>query len=190
MAYLTVGATLAGFLALGSVLYTVIVFNGLIRLKFNVDKAWANIDVLLKQRHDLVPALVEVVKGYRDFERKTLADLTAARAQALGAVSPPDKARANDVLEGVLGRVFAVAENYPALRAQRNFLELQKTLSRLESAIADRRTFYNDSVAAYNSRLSQFPDLLLARLLGLEPRFLFTADRAGREGARVDWVTP
>lgn len=171
----TVWAVVGCFAVIGFLLYIVTIFNGLIRLKVNIDKAWANIDVLLKQRHDLVPSLVAVVKGYKDFEQKTLTDLTAARTAAMGAVSIPDKAKAAEALTGSLNRLFAVAENYPQLKAQQNFLELQKTLSGLESEIADRRSFYNDSVAAYNSRIAEFPDAILAGLMKLSPRDLFQA---------------
>ncbi len=171
----TVGTVVAFFAVLGLFLYLVTVFNGLIRLKVNIDKAWANIDVLLKQRHDLVPNLVAVVKGYKDFEQKTLTDLTAARTASLGAVSLSDKAQAAETLTGSLNRLFAVVENYPQLKAQQNFLELQKTLSDLESQVADRRSFYNDTVAAYNARIAQFPDVLLAGGMKLTRRDLFQA---------------
>jgi LemA protein len=164
---------ITGFLIIGLLIYIVILYNGLILVKVNIDKSWANIDVLLKQRHDEVPNLVEVVKGIQNFEQKTLTDLVQARAEALGAVTVPDKAQTSQNLTSCLNRLFAVAENYPTLKAQGNFLLLQERLSGLENEIADRRTFYNDSVAIYNVRIAQFPDALLASLIGLIPRELF-----------------
>jgi len=190
MAGMTVGAVVALFIVLGLFLYLITLFNGLVRLKVNIDKAWANIDVLLKQRHDLVPNLLAVVKGYKDFEQKTLTDLTAARTASMGAVSVADKAKASGALTGTLNRLFAVAENYPQLKAQQNFLELQKTLSDLESQIADRRSFYNDSVAAYNSRIAEFPDSLLAGLMKLTRRDLFQAAEGEKEVVQVNLANP
>lgn len=186
----TVGTVVALFAAIGFFLYLITIFNGLIRLKVNIDKAWANIDVLLKQRHDLVPNLVAVVKGYKDFEQKVLTDLTVARTASLGAESIPDKAKAAQALSGTLNRLFAVAENYPQLKAQQNFLELQKTLSDLEGEIADRRSFYNDSVAAYNSRIAEFPDSILAGLMKLSSRELFQVAEGDKALVQVDLVTP
>lgn len=184
----TVWTVVGCFAAMGGFLYIITIFNGLIRLKVNIDKAWANIDVLLKQRHDLVPNLVAVVKGTKDFEQKTLADLTAARTAAIGAVSIPDKAQAAEALTGTLNRFFAVAENYPQLKAQQNFLELQKTLSNLESEIADRRSFYNDSVANYNARIAEFPDSILAGMMKLSQRDLFQVAEGDKGVVQVDLV--
>lgn len=186
MASAMVTCVVAVFILLGLLIYVITIFNGLIRLKVNIDKAWANIDVLLKQRHDLVPNLVAVVKGYKDFEQKTLTDLTAARTAAMGAVSLADKAKAAQALSGSLNRLFAVAENYPQLKAQQNFLELQKTLADLESQVADRRGFYNDSVAAYNARIAEFPDVLVANLMGFSKRELFQAAEGEKGLVQVD----
>jgi LemA protein len=181
----TVIAVVAGFIVIGFVIYTITIFNGLILLKVNIDKAWANIDVLLKKRHDLVPNLVAVVQGYKNFEQKTLTDLTTARTASLGAAGIPDKAKATEVLSGALGRLFAVAENYPQLKAQENFLELQKTLSEVESEIADRRSFYNDSVAAYNARIAEFPDAMVAGLMELSRRDSFKVVEGEKEVVHV-----
>jgi LemA protein len=185
MAETTALIVVAGFLVLGFFLYVVLVYNSLVRLKVNIGKAWANIDVLLKQRHDEVPNLIAVVEGYKDFERQVLTDLTKARSAALEAATVPEKARAQQALSGALNQLFAVAENYPQLKAQENFLMLQKRLSELESEIADRRSFYNESVTVYNTRIAQFSDSLLAGAMGLAAQDLFKAAASEREVVQV-----
>ena len=175
MAESTVIVAVIGFLILGLILYVVLINNELVLLNVNIGKAWANIDVLLKQRHDEVPNLIAVVKGYKDFEKSVLTDLTEARTKALSASTIGEKGQTQQELSGALNHLIAVAENYPQLKAQENFLALQKRLSELESSIADRRTFYNESVATFNTRISQFPDLLMARLMNLTPHELFQA---------------
>ena len=169
-------ATAAGMLALGSVIYTVLLYNGLVQLQVNLDKAWGNIDVLLKQRHDEVPNLVACVQGYMKFERSTLENVTRARADAMAAQGVGDKAKADQALGSAVQDIFAVAEKYPDLKAGGNFLALQKRLTGLENEIADRREFYNDSVTALNTRIQQFPDLVLAGWMKLAPREFFKAD--------------
>jgi LemA protein len=150
---------------LGFIVYVTIIFNGLISAKNEVSRAWANIDVLLKQRFDEIPNLVKVVEGYSQFEKETLNRLTQARTQFLNSNRIHEKIVANfNCLQG-LNRVFAVAENYPQLKASQNFLSLQKRISELENIIADRREFYNSSVTIFNTRIHQFPDLLLARII-------------------------
>lgn len=183
-------AVVAGFLLLGLLIYAVSIFNGLIRLKVNIDKAWANIDVLLKKRYDLVPNLVAVVEGYKNFERDLITQVTKARSAAVSAGSIPEKAQTNDALAALLGRLFAVAENYPSLKAQENFLSLQKSLSEIESEIADRRVFYNDSVTAFNVRIAQFPDFLIASPLGFQLRDLFKAAEGEKDVVKVGLPTP
>jgi LemA protein len=180
----------AGFLILGLLIYVISIFNGLIRLKINIDKAWANIDVLLKKRHDLIPNLMAVVEGYKDFERDLITQVTRARSAAVGAGSVPEKARTNDALAALLGRLFAVAENYPKLKAQENFLSLQRSLSEIESEIADRRVFYNDSVTAFNIRIAQFPDFLIASPLGFQRRDVFKAAEGEKTVVNVGLSKP
>jgi len=174
-----------GLVVLALFLYIVMIFNNLIRLKVNIGKAWANIDVLLKQRHDEVPNLVAVVQGVKDFEQKVLAQVTEARTQALAAGSVGEKGKADTAMDSALHRLFAVAENYPKLRAQENFLQLQKRLSEIENMIADRRTFYNDSVAAYNSRIGQFPDVLMASAFGFKAWELFKVEEREKTPVKV-----
>lgn len=150
-----------------AVLYGVIVYNGLVRLKHNIAKAWANIDVLLKQRHDELPKLVEVCRQYKQFEQETLARVTEARARVASAREQHDVAAlgaAEGMLRNGLGRIFAVAEAYPELRANEHFMQLQSRITALENAIADRREWYNEAVNLHNVRIDQFPDLLIARL--------------------------
>jgi len=168
--------TAAGMLALGTVIYAVMLYNGLVQLKVNLDKAWGNIDVLLKQRHDEVPNLVACVQGTMKFEQTTLEGVTRARAEALAAQGVGNKAKADQALGSAVQNLFAVAEKYPELRAGGNFLALQKRLTGLENEIADRREFYNDSVTALNTRIQQFPDLVLAGWMKLSPREFFKVD--------------
>ncbi|MBU0532159.1 LemA family protein [Candidatus Micrarchaeota archaeon] len=158
-----------------AIFYFVSVYNGLVGLRNNIDKAWANIDVLLKQRSDLIPNLVETVKGYMKHERGTLETVTKLRAQIMAHNSPAKKAKASEALTGALKSIFAVAENYPALKASENFIELQKQITAIENQIADRREFYNDSVLLYNTRIKVLPDTLLASVLGYKEKEYFKA---------------
>lgn len=147
-------------------LYAVVVYNGLVALKHNAGKAWANIDVLLKQRHDELPKLVEVCKQYRQFEQQTLQAVVEARSRVHNAREAHDIAalgRAENSLRSGLGQLFAVAEAYPELKSNENFMQLQSRISGLENAIADRRELYNDAVNLNNVRIEQFPDALVAR---------------------------
>lgn len=160
-------------LAALAVFYIVSIFNGLVSLRNNMDRAWANIDVLLKQRADLIPNLVEAVKGYMKYERGVLEDITRMRAEVLSAEGPAAKARASERMSSALKTLFAVAENYPQLRASENFLKLQEQLSAIENQIADRREFYNNSVLLYNTRIHYFPDMLLALPMGLKDKEYF-----------------
>jgi LemA protein len=176
-------AAIALFLT-GVAIYAIILYNELVRLRNDNDRAWANIDVLLKQRHDEIPNLVACVKGYMEHERQTLEAVTRARAASMNAASIPQKAQADLWLTGALRSLFAVAENYPDLKANQNFLALQNRISELEERIADRREFFNDDVNTYNTRIAQLPEVFLARVMGLKPRQLFQANEQDRQ--RVD----
>jgi LemA protein len=167
-------------------IYAVIVYNGLVRLQNEMGRAWANIDVLLKQRHDEIPNLVACVKGYMDHERSTLEAVTAARAASLGASSIPQKATAELQLTSALRSLFGVAEQYPQLEADQNFLDLQKRIADLEERIADRREFFNDDVNTYNTRIAQLPDAFLASYMRLQPRQMFKVDERDREQVDVN----
>ncbi|WP_025871431.1 LemA family protein [Methylobacillus glycogenes] len=151
------------------VIYFILVYNGLVSLKHNVEKAWANIDVLLKQRHDELPKLVDTCKQYMQHEQTTLQQVIQARARVQSATEQHDVnalGAAEGDLRAGLGSLFALAESYPELKANEQFLHLQARISGLENAIADRREFYNESVNLHNVRIAQFPDLIVARSLG------------------------
>lgn len=153
------------------VIYTILTYNSLINIKHNVEKAWANIDVILKQRHDELPKLVDTCKHYMKHEQATLEKVILARARVHAAQETHDLAAlgtAESVLRSGLGQLFAVAENYPELKADEHFRNLQHRISALENQIADRREFYNDSVNINNVRTQQFPDLIIAKLFGFE----------------------
>jgi len=168
------------FVFVGLGVYVVMIFNGLIALKNDVAKAWANIDILLKQRHDELPKLLDVCKGYMDYERDTLQKITQARSQYQQAVSVDQKAQADQSTTSALRGLFAVAENYPQLKANDNFMQLQKRITELENEIADRREFYNDSVNTFNIRIQQMPDTFVASFMNLAPRPMFKVEEADK----------
>ncbi len=168
------------FALLGLTVYVVMIFNGLIALKNDIAKAWANIDILLKQRHDELSKLLDVCKGYMDFERDTLLKITQARSMYQQAVSVDQKAQADQSMTSALRGFFAVAENYPQLKANDNFMRLQVRITELESQIADRREFYNDSVNTFNIRIQQMPDTLVASFMNLTPRPMFKVEEADK----------
>jgi len=181
-------AGLAFFLfAAGIVIYSVILYNGLVRLRNENDRAWANIDVLLKQRHDEVPNLVETVKGYMQHEQQTLLAVTQARTASMNASSIREKACADLQIVTALRGLFAVAENYPQLKANQNFLRLQNRITELEERIADRREFFNDDINTYNTRIGQIPDVFIASFMGLKPRAMFTVSDEDRHQVEVSF---
>lgn len=156
-------------------IYVVSIYNHLVRIKHNVSKAWSNIDVLLKQRHDEIPKLVETCKQYMKFEQETLEKVMQARAQVSQArqnQDVPGLGLAEGALRMGLGQLFALSEDYPELRANENFQHLQNRISTLENTIADRREFYNESANINNIGIETFPDLIVARLFGFGPRDL------------------
>ena len=169
----------------GALVYAVILYNGLVRLKNDNDRALANIDVLLKQRHDEIPNLVETVKGYMQHEQQTLLAVTRARAASMNAASIRQKATADLMMTGALRGLFAVSENYPQLRANENFLKLQNRISELEERIADRREFFNDDVNTYNTRIGQIPEVFVASFMTLKPRAMFTVSDEDRRQVEV-----
>ena len=168
------------FAIFGLIAYVVMIFNGLIALKNDIAKAWANIDILLKQRHDELPKLLDICKGYMDFERDTLQKITQARSLYQQAVSVDQKAQADQSMTSALRGFFAVAENYPQLKANDNFMHLQVRITELESQIADRREFYNDSVNTFNIRIQQMPDTFVASFMNLTPRPMFKVEEADK----------
>ncbi len=175
------------FAAAGGAMYFVGLYNGLIDLKHAVDRSWANIDVLLKQRHDEIPKLVESVKGYMTHEREVLEEVTRARSAFERARSVDEKGDADQQMRGALGRLFAVAESYPELKADSSFNMLQDRISAIEEQIADRREFFNHSVNALNVRIEQIPDVFLARMMKIEARELFEAHVDERRDVEVSF---
>ena len=161
-------------------LYLVMVYNRLVSLRQVTGQAWSDISVQLKQRHDLVPNLVETVKGYAAHERGTLEAVTQARNAAVAASSPQAQAQAENMLSGALRQLFALSENYPQLKANQNFLQLQSDLSDLENKIAASRRFYNNAVQEYNASIQQFPAVVVAGPLGFHASQFFDVDESER----------
>lgn len=155
------------------VLWVIFVYNGLIRLRNRVKEAWSDIEVQLKRRYDLIPNLVETVKGYMQHEKDVFEGVTQARAQAMGAQSREEKAEAENQLTGTLKTLFAVSENYPDLKANTNFIELQKEITDTENKIQAARRFYNGNVLDLNTRTQVFPSNILASIFGFKQEEFF-----------------
>ena len=162
-------------------------YNRLVRLRNRVDNAWAQVEVQLKRRWDLIPNLVETVKGYASHERETFEAVTAARTRAQQAQSPAEAAQAEGILSQALGRLFAVAEAYPELRATENFQQLQAQLSDTENKVAVSRQVYNDSVLTYHNAIQTFPGALFAGPFGFTTREFFEVEEAQRDAPVVDF---
>jgi LemA protein len=156
--------------------WVIITFNRLTRLRHQSRNAWSDIDVQLKRRHELIPSVVAVVKGHAGYERDTLEALTAARSRALQATGPADRFTAEDPLGGALGRIFAVAEAYPELKAVASFAALQRTLTDVEDHLQNARRYYNAVVRDFNIAIAEFPALLVARPLRFRPQEFFGLD--------------
>ncbi len=163
-------------------------FNKLVRLRNRAENAWAQVDVQLRKRYDLIPNLVETVKGYAAHERGTFEEVTAARTAAQQAQGVAEQAEAENVLTAALGRLFAVAEAYPQLRATENFQQLQAQLSDVEQNIAVSRQVYNDTVLSYDNALETFPTNVIAGLFHFNPREYFQTEEATREAPRVSFT--
>ncbi len=169
------------------VIWVIAIYNGLIRLKNRVDEAWADIDVQLKRRYNLIPNLVETVKGYATHERELFTKVTEARAKAMQAGSVEDKAQAENMLSQTLKSLFAVAENYPELKASENFAKLQDELTDTENKIQAARRFYNGQVRDFNTKIQVFPNNIIAGMLGFKPREFFELEGEEREPVKVDF---
>ncbi len=176
-----------GFVVVGIVGYSIGLYNQLIVVKNNIGKAWANIDVLLKQRHDELPKLVDTCKGYMTHEKSLLENITKARSGFMSATTTEGKIVAENELNKTLKTLFAVAENYPDLKANQGFLQLQSRISVLENSIADRREFFNESVNIYNIRIAQFPDLIFAGMLGYTRHPLLEIPAADKEDVKIQF---
>ncbi|MEA2517036.1 MAG: LemA protein [Actinomycetota bacterium] len=169
------------------VFFLIATYNRLVRLRNRVEAAWSQIDVQLKRRHDLIPNLVETVKGYAAHERETLEAVIQARQQAVAAQGVEKQAQAENILTGALRQLFAVSEAYPELKANENFLALQEELTGTESRIAFSRQFYNEQVLAYDNAIETFPSNTVAGLFNFEPKAYFEAEEASRENVQVDF---
>jgi LemA protein len=171
--------------AAAAVAWAVATYNGLVALKNGVDASWRQVDVQLKRRHDLVPNLVDTVRGAMDFEKGTLEAVVAARARAVEAKGPAEAAAAEGDLTRSLGRLFAVVEQYPDLKSNRNVLQLQDELTNTENLVAVARQAYNEQVRSLNTRRESFPANLIANRFGFGPRDYFEGSPADREPPRV-----
>ena len=163
------------------------IYNGLIKLKNRVDEAWSDMDVQLKRRHDLIPNLINTVKGYATHERELFEKVTAARTAAMGAETPAQKEQTENMLSGTLKSLFAVAENYPDLKANQNFLELQRELTDTEDKIQASRRFYNTNVRDFNTKIQVFPTNIFAGMLNFTKRDFFAAEEGDKEVVNVQF---
>lgn len=168
------------------IIWAILVYNGLAALKNQVENSWRQIDVQLKRRYDLIPNLVNAVKGAMDFERETLTKVIEARTKAVAAQGPHDKAIAEGALTSALGGLFALFESYPDLKSNQNVLELQEELSSTENRIGFARQFYNDIVEQFNTRQSVFPSMIIASLFGFKKAEYFQAEAAAHAVPKVD----
>ncbi|HEX5616725.1 MAG TPA: LemA family protein [Acidimicrobiia bacterium] len=176
-----------GIIALLVIVF-VVMYNGLVKLRNRVDSAWSQIDVQLQRRHDLIPNLVETVKGYAAHERETLEAVIAARNSAVNAQGPQQQAQAENVLTGALRQLFALAEAYPDLKANQNFLALQEELTSTEDRVAYARQFYNDAVLGYNTKIQSIPSNIIAGMFNFSEREFFEAeDDETRDVPRVQF---
>ncbi len=168
--------------------WIVMIYNGLVRLKVRTNEAWADIDVQLKRRYDLIPNLVETVKGYATHERELFEKVTKARANAMNVQNPKEKGQAENMLSGALKSLFAVSENYPQLKANENFLELQRELSDTENKIQAARRFYNGNVRDLNTKTQIFPDSVVANMLKIGKREFFEIEEEKeKEAVKVEF---
>lgn len=182
-----VGWIIIGVIAI-VVFWLIAVYNGLIRLRNRTDEAWSDIDVQLKRRYNLIPNLVQTVKGYAKHERELFENVTKARTAAMGAQTMEEHGKAENMLTGALKSLFAVAENYPDLKANQNFLELQRELSDTENKIQAARRFFNGNVRDFNIKIETFPNNLAAGMLNFKKRDFFEVqEEAAREPVKVEF---
>lgn len=179
-----------GFGLLGIIGYFIMIYNGLISLKENIKKSWANIDVILKQRYDEIPKLISVCESYAQFEKGMLDRLLKARENYVRADGVKEKSKASNQISEALRSVFALAENYPDLKANENFMQLQNRISHLEETLADRREFFNDSVNNYNIRIQQIPDVFVAGMLSYRQEEMFEVAEEERRDVKVNIKLP
>ena len=174
-----------GIIVVLLVLYVIGTYNGLIKLKNKVKDQWAQVDVLLKRRIDLIPNLVETVKGYATHEKETLTQVIEARNQAVNAKTKEEEMESANILTGALGRLFALSESYPDLKANTNFLDLQNNLRDTEDKISYARQFYNDAVLVYKNKLEMFPSNIIASMFNFKPEPFFEATEEEKKTPEV-----
>ncbi|HPZ53360.1 MAG TPA: LemA family protein [Clostridia bacterium] len=169
------------------IIIVISVYNKLVKLRLRVENQWSQVDVRLKERFDLIPNLVETVKGYASHEKETLENVINARNRAVTATTPEEAMDSEKSFQGALSRLFALAESYPDLKANTNFMDLQRKLSDMESQIAKYRQFYNDSVMRYNQTKAVFPNNIIANMFGFEDKKFFTVETAEKEVPKVSF---
>lgn len=174
-------------LILGLIMFAIGLYNGLVKLKVLVDEAWSGIDVQLKRRYDLIPNLVETVKGYAKHEKSTFEKVTELRSKAMSTTDVAEKSKIENQLSATLKTLFAVAENYPELKANDNFRDLQATLSEIETEIQGARRYYNGAVRDFNTKIMVFPNSLIAGMLGFKAREFFEADEEEKKNVKVNF---
>jgi len=179
---------IGAIIVIGLVLYLVGIYNNLVSLKNDIDRSFANIDVLLKQRHDELPKLIDTCKGYMQYEQKTLQAITEARTAYMRATTPAEKTQADGMVSGALKTLFAVAENYPELKANTNFIQLQGRITELEEKIAGQRARFNEDVNVFNIRIGQIPANIVAGFMHLQPHALFQAPESDREDVKISFT--
>ncbi len=168
-------------------LWVMMAYNGFIKLRNQADESWSGIDVQLKRRYDLIPNLVETVKGYAKHEQSTFEKVVQARNAAMSAQKVEDKAQAENMLSGALKSIFALAENYPELKANQNFLDLQKNLAEIEDQLQNARRYYNAVVRDYNIQCESFPSVILAGMFGFKKRAFFEIAEAEKQNVKVQF---
>ena len=181
---------LIGFVVVGTIGYFLSLYNGFVEMKNNIGRAWANVDVLLKQRHDELPKLVKTCEAYMQHERAIFDKLSEARGALANAKSVAQRAEAESMLGRALGGVFAVAESYPDLKADQGFRSLQQRISEIENQIADRREFYNDSVTLNNTRIQQIPYVFFAPMLSMKEREMYKVAAAEKNPPEIKFAYP
>ena len=174
-----------GFGLVGIIGYFIMIYNGLISVKENIKKSWGNIDVILKQRYDEIPKLISVCESYAQFEKGMLDRLLKSREKYLSARGVEGKSEASNEISAAFRSIFALAENYPELKANENFMQLQNRISHLEESLADRREFYNDSVNNFNIRIQQIPDAFVAGPMGLAQEVMFKVSEEERRNVKI-----
>jgi LemA protein len=167
--------------------FFIVIYNRIVQLKNNINRAWSNVDVSLKQRHNELPNLMNIVKGYMTYEKNLLETISKARSYLIKEKNISKKAAASDIISESLMTLFAVAEKYPDLKAIENFAHLQNRITALENEIADRREYYNDCVTFYNIRIESFPDLLIARMMKFKREELFKATEEEKINIKINF---